>query len=81
MSSSAKCPYTRSLIICITVRWEFFSGHGNSVVIRELSLYPQSLLAKLTVCVSLCLSVWVYVAHIKKELKILQAMKHQLRCS
>ena len=25
------------------------SGHGNSVVIRELSLYPQSLLAKLTV--------------------------------
>ena len=26
------------------------SGHGNSVVIRELSLYPQSLLAKLTVC-------------------------------
>ena len=26
------------------------SGHGNSVVIRELSLYPQPLLAKLTVC-------------------------------
>ena len=25
------------------------SGYGNSVVIRELSLYPQSLLAKLTV--------------------------------
>ena len=25
------------------------SGHGNSVVIGELSLYPQSLLAKLTV--------------------------------
>ena len=25
------------------------SGHGNSVVIRELSLYPQSLLAKSTV--------------------------------
>ena len=25
------------------------SGHGHSVVIRELSLYPQSLLAKLTV--------------------------------
>ena len=25
------------------------SGHGNAVVIRELSLYPQSLLAKLTV--------------------------------
>ena len=25
------------------------SGHGNSVVISELSLYPQSLLAKLTV--------------------------------
>ena len=25
------------------------SGHGNSVVIRELSLYPQSLLAKVTV--------------------------------
>ena len=27
------------------------SGHGNSVVMRELSLYPQSLLAKLTVCI------------------------------
>ena len=26
------------------------SGHENYVVIRELSLYPQSLLAKLTVC-------------------------------
>ena len=25
------------------------AGHENSVVIRELSLYPQSLLAKLTV--------------------------------
>ena len=25
------------------------SGHGSSVVIHELSLYPQSLLAKLTV--------------------------------
>ena len=25
------------------------SGHGHFVVIRELSLYPQSLLAKLTV--------------------------------
>ena len=25
------------------------SGHGTSVVIREVSLYPQSLLAKLTV--------------------------------
>ena len=25
------------------------SGHGNSVVIREFSLCPQSLLAKLTV--------------------------------
>ena len=25
------------------------SGHENSVVIRELSLYPQSLFAKLTV--------------------------------
>ena len=24
------------------------SGHGTSVVIRELSLYPKSLLAKLT---------------------------------
>ena len=28
------------------------SGHGNSVVIREWSLYPQSLLAKLTVLLS-----------------------------
>ena len=27
------------------------SGHGNSVVIRELSLYQQSLLVKLTVCI------------------------------
>ena len=27
------------------------SGHGNSVVIRELSLYQQLLLAKLTVCI------------------------------
>ena len=27
----------------------FCSGHGNSAVLRELSLYPQSLLAKLTV--------------------------------
>ena len=26
-----------------------YSGHGNSVAIRALSLYPQSLLAKLTV--------------------------------
>ena len=43
----AKCPYTRSLIICITVR--LCSGHGYSVIIRELSLYPQSLFAKLTV--------------------------------
>ena len=25
------------------------SGHGHSVVIRELSLYPKSLIAKLTV--------------------------------
>ena len=31
------------------------SGHGNSVVIRELSLYPQSLLAKLTVHIFLTL--------------------------
>ena len=29
------------------------SGHGNSVVIRELSLYPQPLLAKLTVYTSI----------------------------
>ena len=28
------------------------SGHGNSVVICELSLYPQSLSAKLTVVVA-----------------------------
>ena len=48
----AKCCYnsTRSLIICITMGWHFALGIGNSVVIRELSLYPQSLLAKLTVC-------------------------------
>ena len=42
------------------------SGHGHSVVIREVSLYPQSLLAKLTVvnCSSLkllgrCLSLFI----------------------
>ena len=43
VSLFAKCPYTRSLIICITVGRDFGSGHGNAVVIRELSLYPQSL--------------------------------------
>ena len=46
----AKCCYnsTRSLIICITMGWHFALGIGNSVVIFELSLYAQSLLAKLT---------------------------------
>ena len=44
----AKCRYTRSLIIMYYSWMELCSGHGNSVVIRELSSYPQSLLAKLT---------------------------------
>ena len=49
VSLFAKCRYTRSLII-MYYRWKgLCSGHGNAVVIRELSLYPQSLLAKLTV--------------------------------
>ena len=53
--ASKKCPYSRSVVIsevslCITVGRDLASSeHGNSVVIRELSLYPQSLLAKLTV--------------------------------
>ena len=49
VSLFAKCPYTRSLIVCIQSGMGLCSGHGNSVVIRELSLYPQSVLAKLTV--------------------------------
>ena len=52
--ASEKCPYSRSVVIpevsLHVYRWnELCSGHGNSVVVRELSLYPQSLLAKLTV--------------------------------
>ena len=50
VSLFAKCRYTRSLIIIMYYSgMGLCSGHGNSVVIRELSLYPQSLLAKLTV--------------------------------
>ena len=50
VSLFAKCPYTRSLIVIMCHSWMgLCSGHGNSVVIRELSLYPQLLLAKLTV--------------------------------
>ena len=37
------------------------SGHGNSVAIRELSFYPQSLLAKLTVVVMFNESTLLYV--------------------
>ena len=48
VSLCAKCRYTRSLIMYYS--WKgLCSGHENAVVIRELSLYPQSLLAKLTV--------------------------------
>ena len=52
--ASEKCRYTRKshYNICIQVNG-LCSGHGNSVVIRELSLYPQPLLAKLTVCLIL----------------------------
>ena len=49
VSLLAKCRYNRSLIIMYYSGMGLCSGHGNSVVIRELSLYPQSLLAKLTV--------------------------------
>ena len=49
VSLFAKCRYTRSLIIMYYSGMGLCSGHGNSVAIRELSLYPQSLLAKLTV--------------------------------
>ena len=48
VSLFAKCRYTRSLIM-YSSGMGLCSGHGNFVVIRELSLYPQSLLAKLTV--------------------------------
>ena len=43
VSLFAKCRYTRSLIIMYYSGMGLCSGHGNSVVIRELSLYPQSL--------------------------------------
>ena len=49
VSLFAKCRYTRSLIVMYYSGMGLCSGYGNSVVIRELSLYPQSLLAKLTV--------------------------------
>ena len=49
VSLFAKCRYTRSLIIMYYSWKGLCSGHGNAVVIHELSLYPQSLLAKLTV--------------------------------
>ena len=50
VSLFAKCRHTRSLIIIMYYSgMGLSSGHGNSVVISELSLYPQSLLAKLTV--------------------------------
>ena len=50
VSLFAKCRYTQSLIICSTVGRSVASGHGNPAVIRELFLYPQPLLAKMTVC-------------------------------
>ena len=49
VSLFAKCRYTRSLIIMYYSWMGLCSGHGHSVVIRKLPLYPQSLLAKLTV--------------------------------
>ena len=50
VSLFAKCRYTRSpIIIMYYSGMGLCSGHGNSVAIRELSLYPQSLLGKLTV--------------------------------
>ena len=49
VSLFAKCRYTRSLIIMYYCWMGLCSGHGHSVVIREFLLYPQSLLAKLTV--------------------------------
>ena len=48
VSLFAKCCDTRSLIMYYS-GMGLCSGHGHSVVIRELSLYPQSLLAKWTV--------------------------------
>ena len=52
--ASEKCPYSRSVVIpevsLLCYSWMgLCSGHEISVVIRELSLHPQSLLAKLTV--------------------------------
>ena len=46
VSLFAKCRYTRSLIIIMYLymyySWKgLCSGHGNAVVIREVSLYPQ----------------------------------------
>ena len=52
VSLFAKCRYTRSLIIMYHSGMGLCAGHGNSVVIHELSLYPKSLLAKLTVLLS-----------------------------
>ena len=71
--ASEKCPYSRSVVmpeVSLYVTYYIWtglcSGHGNSVVIHEVSLYPQSLLAKLTVvnCSSLkllgrCLSLFI----------------------
>ena len=54
--ASEKCPYPRSVLITEVSLYVYryrknglCSGHGHSVLIREMSLYPQSLLAKLTV--------------------------------
>ena len=62
VSLFAKCRYTRSLIIiiilCIKVGRDFALGMDYVVVIRELSLYPQSLLAKLTVRVMYMTLYW-----------------------
>ena len=53
---SEKCPYSRNVVIpevslCVTVGRDFALGMKNYVAIRELSLYPLSLLAKSTVFV------------------------------
>ena len=56
--ASEKCPYSRSVVIPEVSLHVYVSqldgtslcsGYENDVVIRELSLYPQSFLAKLTV--------------------------------
>ena len=51
--ASKRCPYSRSVgipeVSLYSSGMGLCSGHGNSVVVRELSLYSQSLLAKLTV--------------------------------